>query len=208
MFVTTEMDDFVRVGGLAAVSAALPRALAALERRQDPAAGLPGRRRTIHAYSNRRPMPGTGGNAGLLARAGFDQGRPAGLRPAVSATLRPPRQSLWRRLRPRLAGQRCALRTICLGRCPAGGRHSGQELGSGSGSRQRLAGRPGAGLSRLERGQDPDHPDHPQSGLSGPVSRRSRCAGSARRKIPSISTASNSTTSCPSSRAASSTPRI
>src|SRR5580692_5241458 len=27
LFVTTEMDDFVRVGGLAAVSAALPRAL-------------------------------------------------------------------------------------------------------------------------------------------------------------------------------------
>src|SRR5579862_9785833 len=30
LFVTTEMDDFVRVGGLAAVSAALPRALRAL----------------------------------------------------------------------------------------------------------------------------------------------------------------------------------
>ncbi|MFT2612500.1 glycogen/starch synthase, partial [Escherichia coli] len=27
LFVTTEMDDFVRVGGLGAVSAALPRAL-------------------------------------------------------------------------------------------------------------------------------------------------------------------------------------
>jgi starch synthase len=27
LFVTTEMDDFIRVGGLAAVSAALPRAL-------------------------------------------------------------------------------------------------------------------------------------------------------------------------------------
>ena len=27
LFVTTEIDDFVRVGGLAAVSAALPRAL-------------------------------------------------------------------------------------------------------------------------------------------------------------------------------------
>ena len=30
LFVTTEMDDFVRVGGLAAVSAALPRALRGL----------------------------------------------------------------------------------------------------------------------------------------------------------------------------------
>src|ERR1044072_5358934 len=30
LFVTTEMDDFVRVGGLAAVSAALPRALRSL----------------------------------------------------------------------------------------------------------------------------------------------------------------------------------
>ena len=98
-----------------------------------------------------------------------DQGRPAGLRPALPATLRPPRQSLWRRRRPGLAGQRRALRPVCLRRGPARGRHSGQELGSGSGPRQRLAGRPGAGLPRLERGQDSHHPDHPQPRLSGPV---------------------------------------
>ena len=30
LFVTSEMDDFIQVGGLAAVSAALPRALATL----------------------------------------------------------------------------------------------------------------------------------------------------------------------------------
>ena len=41
LFVTTEMDDFVRVGGLAAVSAALPRALRA---RADVRVLLPGYR--------------------------------------------------------------------------------------------------------------------------------------------------------------------
>ena len=60
LFVTTEMDDFVRVGGLAAVSAALPRALRALERRPDHAAGLSGRRRAIHPHSNRWPMRAAG----------------------------------------------------------------------------------------------------------------------------------------------------
>ena len=164
------MDDFVRVGGLAAVSAALPRAL---RRWSDVRILLPGYRDVVEQFTHIQIVgqcAGAGGNAGLLARAGSDQGRSAGLRPALSATLRPPRQSLWRRLRPRLAGQRRALRPICLGRGPTRGRHSGQELGSGSGSRQRLAGRAGAGLPRLERGQDSHHPDHPQPGLSGSVS--------------------------------------
>src|SRR6266404_3276358 len=58
-----------------------------LKRRPDHPSRLSGRRRTIPAYRNRRPMPATGGFAGLLARANRNQGQPAGLRPALPATL-------------------------------------------------------------------------------------------------------------------------
>ncbi|MBR0694419.1 glycogen/starch synthase [Bradyrhizobium lablabi] len=44
LFVTTEMDDFVRVGGLAAVSAALPRALRPWSDVRGHASRLSGRR--------------------------------------------------------------------------------------------------------------------------------------------------------------------
>ena len=63
---------------------------------------LPGYRDVVeqlHPYRDCWPMRPAGGDAGLAARAGFDQGWPAGLRAVVSATLRPARQSLWRRAR-------------------------------------------------------------------------------------------------------------
>ena len=47
LFVTTEMDDFVRVGGLAAVSAALPRALRPLN---DVRILLPGYRDVVEQF--------------------------------------------------------------------------------------------------------------------------------------------------------------
>src|SRR6266576_5815343 len=47
LFVTTEMDDFVRVGGLAAVSAALPRALRSLS---DVRIILPGYRDVVEQF--------------------------------------------------------------------------------------------------------------------------------------------------------------
>ena len=49
LFVTTEMDDFVRVGGLAAVSAALPRAL---RRWSDVRVMLPGYRDIIEQFTH------------------------------------------------------------------------------------------------------------------------------------------------------------
>ncbi len=49
LFVTTEMDDFVRVGGLAAVSAALPRALRALT---DIRIMLPGYRDVVEQFAH------------------------------------------------------------------------------------------------------------------------------------------------------------
>jgi starch synthase len=49
LFVTTEMDDFVRVGGLAAVSAALPRALRALS---DVRIILPGYRDVVEQFTH------------------------------------------------------------------------------------------------------------------------------------------------------------
>ena len=49
LFVTTEMDDFVRVGGLAAVSAALPRALRSLS---DVRILLPGYRDVVEQFTH------------------------------------------------------------------------------------------------------------------------------------------------------------
>ena len=49
LFVTTEMDDFVRVGGLAAVSAALPRAL---RRWSDVRVLLPGYREVVEQFTH------------------------------------------------------------------------------------------------------------------------------------------------------------
>src|ERR1700761_8089643 len=49
LFVTTEMDDFVRVGGLAAVSAALPRALRSLS---DVRIILPGYRDVVEQFTH------------------------------------------------------------------------------------------------------------------------------------------------------------
>jgi starch synthase len=49
LFVTTEMDDFVRVGGLAAVSAALPRALRSLA---DIRIVLPGYRDVVEQFTH------------------------------------------------------------------------------------------------------------------------------------------------------------
>ncbi len=49
LFVTTEMDDFVRVGGLAAVSAALPRALRSWS---DVRVILPGYRDVVEQFTH------------------------------------------------------------------------------------------------------------------------------------------------------------
>ena len=114
-------------------------------------------------------MSRSGGDAGLLARAGIDQGWPAGLRPALPATLRPAGQPLWRRIGARLAGQRRQVRPLRIRRRRACRRHSGQELGSRPGPCQRLAGRAGAGLSGLEGLKGSLDPDHPQPRLSGAV---------------------------------------
>ena len=87
LFVTTEMDDFVRVGGLAAVSAALPRALRPWS---DVRIMLPGYRDVVEQFTHIEIVgqcAASGGDAGLLARAGVDPGRPAGLRAALPATV-------------------------------------------------------------------------------------------------------------------------
>ena len=97
LFVTTEMDDFVRVGGLAAVSAALPRALRPWADVRVLLPGLPRHRRTTHPYPDCWRMRRAGGDAGLPARACCDQGWPAGLCAVLPTTLRPAGQPLWRR---------------------------------------------------------------------------------------------------------------
>ena len=72
---------------------------------------------------------------------------------------------------PRLAGQRRALRPVCLGRGRAGRRHVWTRIG------QRTWFTPMTGRPRWRRpispgtAQDPLDPDHPQPRLSGPVSR-------------------------------------
>ncbi len=64
-FVTTEMDDFVRVGGLAAVSAALPAHCGAVMTSAS-CFRIPRRRRAIPAYPDRRKCPPLADNAGIV----------------------------------------------------------------------------------------------------------------------------------------------
>ena len=108
---------------------------------------------------------------------------------------------------PRLAGQRRPLRPVCLRRGRARRRHSGQELGSGPGPRQRLAGRAGAGLPGLEGLEGPLDPDHPQPRLSGPVPAGLAAPDRRAGKLLPHRRARILRPSSRSSRAASSTPR-
>ena len=168
LFVTTEMDDFVRVGGLAAVSAALPRALRPWI---DVRIMLPGYRDVVEQFSHIEIV----GQCAALAEmpaCSLGRARPGTACRSTSCSarnLRPAGQSLWRRIRPRLAGQRRPFRTICLCRRRACHGHAGQELGSGPRPRQRLAGCAGAGLSGMEGRKGSLDPDHPQPRLPGTV---------------------------------------
>ena len=71
LFVTTEIDDFVRVGGLAAVSAALPRALRAWS---DVRIILPGYRNIVEQFTH---VEIVGQCAGLGEMPGGSIGRAA-----------------------------------------------------------------------------------------------------------------------------------
>ena len=96
LFVTTEMDDFVRVGGLAAVSAALPRALRPWS---DIRIMLPGYRDVVEQFTHIEIVGQCAARAEMPACSlgrDIDPGRSAGLRAALPAILRPAGQSLWR----------------------------------------------------------------------------------------------------------------
>ena len=136
LFVTTEMDDFVRVGGLAAVSAALPRALRLWS---DVRILLPGYRDVVEQFTHIEIVGECPALAEMpacsLGRASTKDGLP------VYVLLCPqlydrPGNPYGDEFGPRLAGQRRPVRPLCLGRRRAGRGHSGQELGSGPGSRQ------------------------------------------------------------------------
>ena len=208
LFVTTEMDDFVRVGGLAAVSAALPRALRLWA---DVRILLPGYRDVVEQFTHIQIV----GQCPALAEM-----------PACTLGLAATKDGLpvYVLLCPQLydrpgnpygdtSGRDWPDNDIRFGRFAS----VAAELAAGTLDKNWAADLVHANdwqaalvpaYLAWNDDQDSHHPDHPQPRLSGPVSRRSRCAGSARRKTPSISMASNFTTNCPSSRAASSTPRI
>ena len=134
---------------------------------------LPGYRDVVEqftAHRDRWTMPAAGGDAGLLARAGVDQGRPAGLRPALPATLRPARQSLWRRHRAATG----PTTTSASGDLPPPPPSWPQARWTRIGQRTWFT--PMTGRPRWCRPTSPgsavkipSHPDHPQSRLSGPV---------------------------------------
>ncbi len=156
LFVTTEMDDFVRVGGLAAVSAALPRALRSWS---DVRIILPGYRDVVEQFLHIEIV----GQCAPLADM-----------PACSLGLTAAKDGL----------------PVYVLLCPQLYDRPGNPYGDASGR---------------------DWPDNDvrfgrfDSAAAQLAAGRSRCAGSAHRRTPSISTASNSTTSYRSSKAASST---
>src|SRR5258706_2282272 len=186
------MDDFVRVGGLAAVSAALTRAFSSLS---DVRIILPGYRDFVEQFLHIEIV----GQAARLAD-----------RPACSLGL---------------TGTKDGLPVYVL-LCPQLYDRPGNPYGDASGrdwpDNDVRFGRFASAAAQLAAGTldknwaaDLVHANDWQAALvpaylawnaakvpTSPIRacfRRSRCAGSARRKIPSISTASNSTTNCPSS---------
>ena len=69
LFVTPEIDDFIRVGGLAAVSAALPRALRLWS---DVRVLLPGYRDVVKQFASLDIVGAFEGEAAKLALLSFD----------------------------------------------------------------------------------------------------------------------------------------
>ena len=208
LFVTTEMDDFVRVGGLAAVSAALPRAL---RRWSDVRIMLPGYRDIVEQFTHIEIVGECPALAEMpacsLGRASTKDGLP------VYVLLCPqlydrPGNPYGDESGPRLAGQRHQVRPVRIRRRRACRGHAGQELGSGPGPCQRLAGRAGAGLSGMEGLKGSLDPDHPQPRLSGAVPAGLAAPDRGARKFLPHRRARILRPLSRSSRAASSTPRI
>src|SRR6476619_3835465 len=200
------MDDFVRVGGLAAVSAALPRALRPWS---DVRIMLPGYRDIVEQFTTIEivgqcaplaEMPGCS-----LGRASTKDGLP------VYVLLCPQLYDRPGNPYGDEAGRDWPDNDIRFGRFAS----AAAELAAGTLDRNwaadllhandwqaALAPATSPGAARASPRSSPS--------ITSPIrdfSRRNRCGGLAHRKVPSTSTGSNSTTSCPSSRAASSTPR-
>ncbi len=142
LFVTAEMDDFVRVGGLAAVSAALPRALRS---KADVRVMLPGYRDVVEQLTQIQIIGSCAAQADMpactLGRAATRDGLPVYV-------------------------------LLCAQLYDRPGNPYGDELGRDwpdndirfgrrSGPRQRLAGRARAGVPGLERRQSALDLDHP-----------------------------------------------
>jgi starch synthase len=179
LFVTTEMDDFVRVGGLAAVSAALPRALRA---HTDVRIMLPGYRDVVEQLTHIEIV----GQCEALAEM-----------PACSLGRSATRDGM------------PVYVLLCDQLYDRPGNPYGDENGQDWPDNDIRFGRLAAAAAELAAGTldknwaaDLVHANDWQAALVPAYSRASRCAGSALRNPLSTSTGSSSTTSSPSSRAA------
>ena len=202
LFVTTEMDDFIRVGGLAAVSAALPRALRLWT---DVRILLPGYRDVVEQFTHIQIV----GRCPAMAEM-----------PACTVGLAATRDGLpvYVLLCPQLydrpgnpygdpSGRDWPDNDIRFGRFAS----VAAELAAGTLDKNWAADLVHANdwqaalvpaYLAWKQDQDSDHPDHPQPRLSGPVSQGVAAADRRAGRTPSTSKASNFTTNCPFSRAA------
>ena len=199
LFVTSEMSDFVQVGGLGAVSAALPRAL---KRHGDVRVMLPGYRQVLEPVAgdgNRRALARRGRRPSLLDRHDHARRRPDRLCRAVRGAVQTRRLPLRRRGRRRLFRQRPALRAPESGR-RAMGRARPLRLEARQPAPERLADGAGGRLSRLERRRRASAADHPQSRASGSVRRLAHGALWPFPRTRSPCRASSSSAASPSSR--------
>jgi starch synthase len=186
LFVTTEMDDFVRVGGLAAVSAALPRAL---RRWSDVRIMLPGYRDSSNNFAyqivGRAPFCG---DAGLFAGADAPGRLPAYVLLCPELTTAPAILAILR------AGT--GPTTMSAGRfarCAQLAAGAGQKLGSGPGSRHDWQAALVPAYLARNAVQIPSILTIHNLAYQGLF--EGRCAD--RRPAPSTSMAWNSMTSCP-----------
>ena len=153
LFVTTEMSDCVKVGGLGEVSAALPRALAS---HFDVRVIIPGYPQVLARHRNLTIVGEIDAHAKMPA--------------CRSGTLRAGRHALWRLHGRRLVRQSHSLRAPLI-RCRRGCAGPGRRvLVRRSGALQRLAIRVDARIHALERARGAQRAHRAQSRLSGPVS--------------------------------------
>ncbi len=179
LFVTTEIAGLAKAGGLGEVSAGLPPALeGARHRCAHPDTGVSGRHREASRDRLGHRSARARGDSGREAGDGATAGRHRAASRRAAGAVRAAGHAVLHAGGAGLGRQPPAVRAAVARRGRYRRRAGGPWLGAGHRARERLAGRPDAGLYALGRHLRADGADHPQHRLPGQFRRRT--AASAR----------------------------